>query len=46
MGGESPSRATLGKKGGLPGVILAIHTFGDVVNFHPRLHAITPPRNL
>lgn len=32
--------ATFGKKGGLPGVIMAIQTFGDLVNFHPRLHAI------
>jgi hypothetical protein len=32
--------ATLGKKGGLPGVIMAIQTFGDLVNFHPHLHAI------
>ena len=24
----------------VPGVIVAIQTFGDLVNFHPHLHAI------
>ncbi len=30
----------MGKKDAVPGVGIAIQTFGDVVNFHPPLHAI------
>jgi hypothetical protein len=27
-------------RGAVPGVIIAIQTYGDVVNFHPRLHTL------
>jgi hypothetical protein len=33
-------QATLRRKSAVPGVIVAIQTFGDLVNFHPHLHAI------
>ncbi len=33
-------QATLSKNQAVPGVIVAIQTFGDMVNFHPHLHAI------
>jgi Putative transposase len=33
-------QATLRKKHAVIGVILAIQTSGDLVNFHPHLHAI------
>lgn len=33
-------QVTLRKKRAVPGVIVAIQTFGDLVNFHPHLHAI------
>lgn len=31
---------TLGKKAGIPGVIVAIQTFGDYARWHPHLHAL------
>ena len=33
-------QATLRKKQAIPGVIVAIQTFGDLVTFHPHLHAV------
>lgn len=31
---------TLGKKTGIPGVVVAIQTFGDYARWHPHLHAL------
>ena len=31
---------TLGKKTGIPGVVMAIQTFGDYARWHPHLHAL------
>jgi len=31
---------TLGKKTGIPGIVLAIQAFGDYAKFHPHLHAL------
>ena len=31
-------RTTLNKRDGVPGVVISVQTFGDVVNFHPHLH--------
>ena len=33
-------RETLGRSDVYPGVVMSIQTFGDLVNFHPHLHAI------
>jgi ssDNA-binding Zn-finger/Zn-ribbon topoisomerase 1 len=33
-------RITLGKKTGIPGVVVAIQTFGDYARWHPHLHAL------
>jgi hypothetical protein len=33
-------RLRLGCPGGQPGVVIAIHTFGDYLNFHPHLHIL------
>ncbi len=33
-------QATLKKPRAVPGVIVAIQTFGEMVNFHPHLHAL------
>ena len=31
---------TLGKKAGIPGVVVAIQSFGDYARWHPHLHAL------
>ena len=33
-------RTTLGLPDGLPGMVMAIHTFGEYLDFHPHLHAL------
>jgi len=33
-------RTTLGLPDGLPGIVMAIHTFGASLDFHPHLHAL------
>lgn len=33
-------RATLSLPDGLPGLVMAIHTFGEYLDFHPHLHAL------
>jgi hypothetical protein len=33
-------RATLDLSDGLPGIVMAIHTFGEYLDFHPHLHAL------
>ncbi len=33
-------RATLGLPDGQPGIVMAIHTFGEYLDFHPHLHAL------
>ncbi|HCF93553.1 MAG TPA: hypothetical protein DEW46_00675 [Verrucomicrobia bacterium] len=33
-------RTTLGLPEGLPGIVMAIHTFGEYLDFHPHLHAL------
>jgi hypothetical protein len=33
-------KMTLGKKTGIPGVVVAIQSFGDYARFHPHLHAL------
>jgi hypothetical protein len=33
-------RMTLGKKSGIPGIIMVIKTFGDYARWHPHLHAL------
>lgn len=33
-------RVSMGKKHGIPGIIIAIQTFGDYARFHPHLHAL------
>lgn len=33
-------RLNLGKKAGIPGIVVAIQTFGDYVRWHPHLHAL------
>ena len=33
-------RITLGKKSGIPGIALAIQTFGDYAKWHPHIHAL------
>ncbi len=33
-------RTTLGLPDGLPGIVMAIHTFGEYMDFHPHLHAL------
>ena len=42
--GNSPSRAgstkTLNKREAVPGAVISIQTFGDLVNFHPHLHCL------
>jgi len=32
--------ATLDLPDGLPGIVMAIHTFGEYLDFHPHLHAL------
>jgi len=34
------SRINLGKKLGIPGIALAIQTFGDYARWHPHVHAL------
>lgn len=34
-------RQTLSKKEGVPGAVISIQTFGDLVNFHPHLTALS-----
>ena len=33
-------RTSLGLPEGVPGLVMAIHTFGEYLDFHPRLHAL------
>ena len=33
-------KITLGKKIGVPGIVVAIQSFGDYVRWHPHLHAL------
>jgi len=33
-------RTTVGLPDGLPGIVMAIHTFGEYMDFHPHLHAL------
>lgn len=33
-------RKTLNKKDGVPGAVISIQTFGDLVNFHAHLHGL------
>jgi len=33
-------RTTLDLPEGLPGIVMAIHTFGEYLDFHPHLHAL------
>ena len=33
-------KITLGKKSGMPGVVVVIQTFGDYARWHPHLHAL------
>ena len=33
-------RITFGLPDGLPGIVMAIHTFGEYMDFHPHLHAL------
>jgi hypothetical protein len=33
-------KVTLNKKTGIPGIVVAIQTFGDYARFHPHLHAL------
>ncbi len=33
-------RKTLEKEDAVPGVVISIRTFGDLVNFHPHLHCL------
>ena len=33
-------QTTLGLPEGLPGIVMAIHTFGEYLDFHPHLHAL------
>jgi len=33
-------KITLGKKTGIPGIVVAIQSFGDYARFHPHLHAL------
>jgi len=33
-------RTTMGLPEGIPGVVMAIHTFGEYLDFHPHLHAL------
>jgi len=33
-------RKTLNKKEAVPGAVISIQTFGDLVNFHPHLHCL------
>jgi hypothetical protein len=33
-------RTTLGLPDGLPGIVMAIHTFGEYLDFHPHVHAL------
>jgi len=33
-------QTTLGLREGLPGLVMAIHTFGEYLDFHPHLHAL------
>ena len=33
-------QTTLGLPDGLPGIVMAIHTFGEYLDFHPHLHAL------
>ncbi|MCP3892863.1 MAG: hypothetical protein GY702_28900, partial [Desulfobulbaceae bacterium] len=33
-------KITLGKKIGIPGMVVAIQSFGDYARFHPHLHAL------
>jgi hypothetical protein len=40
QGGLSYRFITLGKKAGIPGVVVAIQTFGDYARWHPHLHAL------
>ena len=31
-------QTTLGLPAGIPGIVMAIHTFGEYMDFHPHLH--------
>ena len=33
-------RTSLGLPEGVPGIVMAIHTFGEYLDFHPHLHAL------
>jgi hypothetical protein len=33
-------RTSLGLAEGVPGIVMAIHTFGEYLDFHPHLHAL------
>ncbi len=33
-------RKTLNREKGVPGAVISIQTFGDLVNFHPHLHCL------
>jgi hypothetical protein len=33
-------RTAMNRTDGAPGIVLALHTFGDYLNFHPHIHAI------
>ena len=33
-------RTTFGLHDGLPSIVMAIHTFGEYLDFHPHLHAL------
>lgn len=33
-------KTILGKKQGIPGIVIVIQTFGDYANWHPHLHAM------
>jgi hypothetical protein len=33
-------RTSMGQPEGIPGVVMAIHTFGEYLDFHPHLHAL------
>ena len=37
-------RTTLDLPDGLPGIVMAIHTFGEYLDFHPHLHALVADR--
>ena len=33
-------QTTLGLPGGIPGIVMTIHTFGEYLDFHPHLHML------